>query len=242
MYDEAKKKVFTDEEKALWQQEFNNTAVKLKGQEARLKDFCNQTGRYLDTNRTQVFAVATENGIKNYGRSVSQKAVWANKKTVDKTAKSGIMNMGGMQMNKGGILDLGALNPEKEEDYIRARDHAFKYYDEIRHRKSDVSTIAKNIGWKESAISKVKNHLFINKYDLGGDELERFYPSYDIAVSWQNLIDGKDIQDKDIILLKHEYLELTIMDVKGLNYKEAHKIAENKHNYKRAVDNWRNSQ
>ena len=91
MYDEAKKNVFTDEEKALWQQEFNNTSVKLKSQEARLKDFCNQTGRYLDTNRTQAFAVATENGIKNYGRSVSKKAFWANKFELTKIKEEDII-------------------------------------------------------------------------------------------------------------------------------------------------------
>ena len=142
-------------------------------------------------------------------------------------------------MKKGGIFDYGALNPEKEEDFKRAKEHAFRFYDEVRQRKNDIESIANNTGWKSEAIQKVKDHIFINKHDLGGDEPERFYPSYDIAISWQNLTDGKNISEKDIILLKHEYLELTMMTAHGLKYKDAHRIAEKKHNYKKAVDEWR---
>ena len=160
-------------------------------------------------------------------------------KRLDNGGKSVIISMGGIRMNKGGILEFGALNPENEEDFKRAEEHAFRFYDEIRRRQSDVESIAKNTGWKTEAIQKVKYHIFVNEYDLGGDEPERFYPSYDIAVSWQNLIDGKNIQEKDIILLKHEYLELTVMNAKGLKYKDAHKFAEEKHNYKKAIEEWR---
>lgn len=62
--------------------EFAASASELKRQEAKLNDFCTQTGRFKDTSRTQVFAAETENGIKNFGRSVSGKAVWANKKNI----------------------------------------------------------------------------------------------------------------------------------------------------------------
>ena len=62
------------------QTEFNNRAVRLKKQETRLKDLCNQTGLYYDSGRVQVFTQATENGIKNWGKSVSSKAVWGSKR------------------------------------------------------------------------------------------------------------------------------------------------------------------
>ena len=164
------------------------------------------------------------------------------KKELQGRAQSGIMKpRGGITLKKGGILDFGALNPESAEDFERAEKHAFRFYEETRKRKTDVASIAKNIGWKEESIRKIKNHLFINKHDLGGEEKETFYPSYDIAVSWQNLTDGKNISEKDIILLKHEYLELTIMKVKNIPYAPAHKIAEEKHNYKKAVEKWRES-
>ncbi len=61
---------------------FNAEAVKLKKQEAELKDLCYQTGRRYESARTQVHAAKDSSGnIVGFGRSVSQKAVWANKKS-----------------------------------------------------------------------------------------------------------------------------------------------------------------
>lgn len=83
-YDEAGKNVFTDEERAQWQAAFNDEAVKLKGKEAKLKDFCEQTGLNRDKFREQVFSTTTENGLNGFGKSVSQKAVHSYKKEIDK--------------------------------------------------------------------------------------------------------------------------------------------------------------
>lgn len=87
MFDEAAKNVTLPEEKMLWKQEFNNSAVKLKAKEAKLKDYCEKTGLKRDRNREQVFATETENGIRAWGKSASQKAVQANKKLVDRYTK-----------------------------------------------------------------------------------------------------------------------------------------------------------
>ena len=62
-------------------------SVKLKSGEAELKDFCSQTGLVRDRFREQVFATQTENGIKNFGKSVSQKSVQRYKKEIDKYTK-----------------------------------------------------------------------------------------------------------------------------------------------------------
>lgn len=63
-------------------EEFATESVNLKRIEAEMKDFCKQTGRPVDSARTQVYAVKDDSGrIVNFGRSVSQKAVWANKKS-----------------------------------------------------------------------------------------------------------------------------------------------------------------
>lgn len=59
----------------LWKSEFNAEAVKLKSKEAKLRDFCKQTGLNRDRYREQVFATETTSGIKNFGKSTSQKAV-----------------------------------------------------------------------------------------------------------------------------------------------------------------------
>ncbi len=74
--DEAIKNAKTDSLRDELKVEFSSRSVLLKKQEARLKDFCKQTGIYYDNSRLQVFTQATENGIKNWGKSVSGKAVW----------------------------------------------------------------------------------------------------------------------------------------------------------------------
>ena len=133
----------------------------------------------------------------------------------------------------------GALNPESDKDFARCEEHANKYYNEIRKRTSDIAAIAKNTGYSEQEIEVIKNHIFVNKYDLGEEEPTTFYPNYDIAVSWQNLIDGKNIEEKDLILLKHEYHEHSLMINDGLSYIEAHEKTQKLYNYKKAVDDWR---
>ncbi len=158
-----------------------------------------------------------------------------NVKGVDISGKSGIIELESVKKVQSGAF-YGALNPENEKDFKRCETHAKKYYEEIRRRRTDVSAIAKNTGLDENRVRIVKEHVFINKYGLGEEEPMNFYPNYDIAVSWQNLIDGKNISEKDIILLKHEYYEYTLMHEKGMTYVEAHTIAQEKYNYKKAVD------
>ena len=69
------------EAEQFWKEEFQKEAVELKRKEKKLKEFCSETGRNVDTARTQVYAVKDQNGnIVNYGRSTSMKAVWANRK------------------------------------------------------------------------------------------------------------------------------------------------------------------
>lgn len=74
-YDEAMKNVEFDEERSAWMQEFEKESVKLKNREAKLVDFCEQTGLQRDRFREQVFATNTMNGVKGFGKSTSAKAV-----------------------------------------------------------------------------------------------------------------------------------------------------------------------
>jgi len=109
-------------------------------------------------------------------------------------------------------------------------EHAERYYEEIRHRTTDVVTIAQNTGMTVADIEAIKRHVFINEYDLGEDMVRRFDPSYDMAVSWQRLIDGKDIQKMDITLLRHEILQYKYM-INGMTYDGAHATANELYNY-----------
>lgn len=71
-----------EETKNALKKEFDTQSVKLKKQEAELKELCYQTGRRYESDRTQVHAVKDKNGnIVGFSRSVSQKAVWANRKS-----------------------------------------------------------------------------------------------------------------------------------------------------------------
>lgn len=59
------------------QDRFNKESIKLKKQEAALKDFCRETGRRYESARVRVHAVKdTKGNIVGFNRSVAQKAVW----------------------------------------------------------------------------------------------------------------------------------------------------------------------
>ena len=71
--DSARAATSDPELKAKLDRSFEKKSVTLKKREAKLQEFCRQTGSYVDTSRVRV---------DGFGKSVSQKAVWANKKYV----------------------------------------------------------------------------------------------------------------------------------------------------------------
>ena len=125
----------------------------------------------------------------------------------------------------------GAGGAIDRNDSDRMDQHADLYYAEIRKRKSDIAAIAKNTGFSVDDVEKIKQHVFFNKYKLDGDELQNFDPSYDMAVSWQRLIEGRNIQEMDIVLLYHELIEHKIMTEQDAPYHTAHRQANEKYNY-----------
>lgn len=138
-------------------------------------------------------------------------------KSVDKSGESGIIKSGAIS---------GGLIPDSEEAQV----HAERYYESVRKMKTDISNISRNTGFSEAEISQIKNHVFIDEHDLGGDVPERFYPNYAMSQSWQRLIDGKNIQKHDITLLNHEKMESELMK-QNYSQKEAHELTEKVYNY-----------
>lgn len=118
----------------------------------------------------------------------------------------------------------GALNPYSKE----AERHAVQYYESVRHMKTDIKRISDATGISQDKIEKIKQHVFILEHDLL-DGKHRFAPSYDMVQSWQRLINNS-FEEKDIVLLKHEYAELRYME-KGLSQNDAHIKASKKYNY-----------
>lgn len=152
-------------------------------------------------------------------------------KSVEKTSDSGIIKSGAIS---------GALTDKNDPLYVKRDKHASTYYKSIRNSKKDpiVKSISKNSGFSEVYISKVYEHVFLNEYELYGG-IKRFEPDYDMAESFRRLREGKDVQEHDIILLKHEHLEYGLMNKLGLSYDDAHELAQNKYNYKAALDNFK---
>lgn len=137
--------------------------------------------------------------------------------SLDNSQESGIINSGAIS---------GGLNPYEPA----AIEHAIQYYESVRHMTTDTYRISKSTGISKDKIDKIKNHIFINEHDLITGR-SRFYPSYDMAVSWQRLING-DYLEKDMVLLRHEYCELRYME-KGLTQDKAHIKASRRYNYQK---------
>lgn len=84
-YDSAIKAAQTPEQVTALKQEFDRASVKLKKQEATLKDWCQSNNLVYDSNRVQTYyGKGTTQG---FNRSVSQKAVWANRKSLQNIEK-----------------------------------------------------------------------------------------------------------------------------------------------------------
>lgn len=127
------------------------------------------------------------------------------------------------------------VNLDPGESY--GSQHAKVYYEEVRNRApySDAKKIAKNTGvFDEETVERIRRHMFINEQPRDG-RIARFDPDYDQARAWQRLVEGKNIAETDILMLKHEKLEMEIMEETGCQYEEAHSKANEKYNWWAAV-------
>lgn len=151
--------------------------------------------------------------------------------------KKSVANGAGSDIMK---LIKGALTDNNDPLYVKRDRHAEKFYNAIRNSKKEyfVKSIAKNSGLSEKHISKVYDHVFKNEHDLYGGK-KRFDPDYDMAESFRRLREGKEIQEHDLIMLRHEHLEYGLMNKLGMSYEEAHRLAEKKYNYKKALDDFK---
>ena len=127
---------------------------------------------------------------------------------------------------------IGAV-PGLDPEYVRQEEHAKLYYEEIRKRKSDVAKKAKNVKMSTKEIEAIKRHVFFAEHELSGG-VKRFAESYKISEAWRRL-QSSDFLPEDELLLKHEYLELTLMKELGYTYEKAHEEANKKFNWAKAA-------
>jgi hypothetical protein len=135
-------------------------------------------------------------------------------------------------------LKQGALTSSNDPDYTRRAAHADLYYEEIRNRKIEPvsSAIAEHTDLSVDEAKTVINHVFNEEHLFEDGTLRRFDTSYDMAESFQRIIEGKNIQEHDIILLKHELMEANLMaDDPSMVYETAHEIVQRKYNYSEAL-------
>lgn len=139
----------------------------------------------------------------------------------------------------GAIYQSGGLNNKNDPDYAKRDAHAARYYASIRRRNltTEASVIADNTGLEKEEIYAALNHVFIDKHQLDGGE-RRFDPDFDMSQSWQRLRDGNNIQEHDMLLIRHEIYEYHLMHDNGLNYNSAHRKAEKLYNYSKSVRKW----
>ncbi|WP_338149557.1 RHS repeat domain-containing protein, partial [Xenorhabdus bovienii] len=123
---------------------------------------------------------------------------------------SSVKNTGGRQV----------LDPDSAAGWEKAE----KYYDKIRTDPTDISTIAKNTGWKEPHIARIKEHVFFKEHKLDNG-MGRFDADPGIVNSWERLKKG-DFVKSDIELLRHEYFESRFEGIFSTNYRTAHDAAE----------------
>ena len=128
------------------------------------------------------------------------------------------------------IIDSGIWD---DPEYTRQEQHAILYYEEIRKRKSDIAKIAKNAKMSIEKIEAIKQHVFFTEHEIDGEKV-RFTESYKIAEAWRRL-QTADFLPEDLLLLQHEYLELTLMKNLGYTYGQAHVEANKKFNWAKAA-------
>ena len=114
--------------------------------------------------------------------------------------------------------------------------HAERYYEEVRKRAPgvDAKKIAAYTDFTEEQVEDIRQHMFLRIQPLDyGRKMERFEADYPQAITWQRLTEGKGTE-LDILMLRHEYLELTEMRLHGYNYDEAHRIANQTYDWWKA--------
>lgn len=136
-------------------------------------------------------------------------------------------------INKVCIKVCGAITGAITDEFSDEADaHAKLYYREVREMSTDIVRIARNTGFRESDIAKVKNYVFM-QYHYLETGYKRFDPCFTMALSWQRLMLGNFLPH-DITMLKHELLEIKLVS-EGLSQNEAHIKAQQKFNYNKEV-------
>lgn len=139
---------------------------------------------------------------------------------------------------KSGAVFSGALNDINDPLGTKRAIHAEKYYNSIinRDKNTIINKLSMNGNIEISEAENVYNHVFKNKHIFKSGDIKKFEPDYDMAQSFQRILEGKNIKPHDYTLLKHEVLEFEIMSKYNMTYEDAHAIAEKQYNYSQELE------
>ena len=106
------------------------------------------------------------------------------------------------------------------EEYLKQEEYAEKMYDKFRKSNTDIKNISENTNIPEWRVKRIKEHVFYNEH-IKDFEVGRFDPDYDMAKSWERLINGNYVKS-DLDLLNHEIFEAKFEAIFKTNYRTAH--------------------
>lgn len=135
------------------------------------------------------------------------------------------------------IKSTGALNNKNDPLGRKRARHAEQYYQELRNRKPGyvINRLVQNTGISQKAAKNIYEHVFINEHIFRDGSKKRFDSDYDMAESFRRILEGKNIKPHDIIMIKHENLELNLMRKYNMVYEDAHELTETKYNYAKSL-------
>lgn len=143
------------------------------------------------------------------------------------------------------LIQTGArseiINSLETDDVLKQKKIETEYYNNIRnsHNSRDelILKISKNCRKSYEHIEKIIEHIFIKKHHFANGRYEKFDTDPDIIRALERLKTG-EYTDTDLLLLNHEFTELTFMKNKKYNiYEIAHEMANEKYNWQEAIHN-----
>lgn len=129
------------------------------------------------------------------------------------------------------------VNKLETDDVIQQEKVLADYYENVRasNNKDMIQKIAEHSGKSFGEIEKIINHIFKEKHHFQDGRFELFGTDEDIVRALERLKTGEHT-DLDILLLNHEFSELTYMNNKKYNiYEIAHAMANQKYNWQEAL-------
>lgn len=202
--------------KTMLQPEYDRLAYRLRTQNQRYKQFCADNGLQTQADRIKVAGFKRAQSANANGRA-----------TAYSNANAG-------KTKKSGATSGAVYNYKNDPDGSKRQKIAEDLYTQTRNRNPEyeVKAVAQNSGMDEVDVKKIYDHIYINQHLFQDGTIHLFDPDYEMAQSWQRLMNNNHIQPHDITLLKHELAEYNVMrENLDIAYEPVHNEVVKTYNY-----------